>query len=421
MDIIADLHIHSRYSRATGKDLNLQNLERYALIKGVDLLGTGDFTHPKWIDEIKENLTEDDTGILRSKNGYPFVLQSELSLIYSQEGKGRRVHLVLLAPNLGVVRQITDYLLTKGRIDYDGRPIFGIPCPEFTESIKKISNDIEIIPAHVWTPWFGLFGSNGGFDSVEEAFKDQAKHIFALETGLSSDPPMNWRLSKLDRFSLVSTSDLHSYWPWRIGREATIFDMDLTYDNIIKALRTKEGLGGTIEVDPNYGKYHFTGHRNCNVCLDPKRSRDLKDICPVCGKKMTVGVLERVDELADRPEGYRPKNSKPFKSLIPLSEILSKLLGKAVATNAVWKEYNNLISHFKSEFNIMLNVPEEEIAKASNTKIAEMIIRNREGRVEIHPGYDGEYGIPIFSDEDRKTIKKSDVRVMQKQTSIGDF
>lgn len=421
MDIIADLHIHSRFSRATGKDLNLANLEKYALIKGVDLLGTGDFTHPKWIEEIKESLSEDDTGILRSKGGFPFVLQSELSLIYSQEGKGRRVHLVLLAPNLDVVQQITEYLLTKGRIDYDGRPIFGIPCPEFTEAMKKISNDIEIIPAHAWTPWFGIFGSNGGFNSVEECFKDQAKHIFALETGLSSDPPMNWRLSKLDRFSLVSSSDLHSYWPWRIGREATIFDIELTYKNLIKAIRTKEGLGGTIEVDPNYGKYHFTGHRNCNVCLDPKRSRDLKDICPVCGKKMTVGVLERVEELADRPEGFRPKGSKPFKSLIPLSEILAKLLDKAVATNAVWKEYNNLISHFRSEFNIMLNVPEQELAKVSNARIAEMIIKNREGKVEIHPGYDGEYGIPIFSDEDRKNLKKTEIKAAQKQTSISDF
>ncbi len=421
MPITADLHIHSRFSRATGKDLNLQNLEKWALVKGVDILGTGDFTHPKWIEEIKENLEDDGTGILKSKTGYPFVLQSELSLIYTQDGKGRKVHLVLLAPNTDVVKQITDYLLKKGRVDYDGRPIFGIPCPEFTEQMKKIDDKIEVIPAHAWTPWFGIFGSNGGFDSVEACFKDQAKHIHALETGLSSDPPMNWRLSRLDRFSLLSSSDLHSYWPWRIGREATIFDIKLTYDNLIKAIRTKEGLVETIEVDPNYGKYHFTGHRNCRVCLDPKESRKLKHICPKCGKPLTVGVLERVEELADRPEGFRPHGAKPFRTLIPLSEIISKLLGRAIATQAVWKEYNNLMANFKSEYNILLNVPEEELRKFTSLKIAEMIIKNRQARIEVLPGYDGEYGIPVFSDEDRKQAEDTETKILQKQTSLSDF
>ncbi|MCX8147458.1 MAG: endonuclease Q family protein [Candidatus Woesearchaeota archaeon] len=421
MRIIADLHIHSKYSRATGKDLDLANLEKWAKIKGLGLLGTGDFTHPKWIKEIRENLSDDGTGILRSESGFPFVLQSEVSLIYSQDGKGRKVHLVLLAPNVDVVNQITDYLTTKGRVDYDGRPIFGISCIEFTEAMKKIDKSIEIIPAHAWTPWFGIFGSESGFDSVEECFKDQSKHIFAIETGLSSDPPMNWRLSKLDKFSLVSFSDLHSYWPWRIGREATIFDIELNYSNLIRAIRTKEGLIGTIEVDPGYGKYHFTGHRNCKVCMSPKEALKLKDICPKCGKKMTVGVLERVEELADRPDGFKPKDAKPFYKLIPLSEILSKLLGKAVNTQIIWKEYNKLISQFNSEFDVLINASKEDLLKVTDPQIAEVIIKNREGKIEVAPGFDGEYGVPIFSEEDKKTLKEYETKAKHKQTSLVDF
>ena len=294
MKLFADLQIHSRFSRATSTALTLPNIEKWARIKGINLIGTGDFTHPKWLAELKEYLEEDGSGILTSKTGFKFVLQGEISNIYTQDGKGRRVHTLLLAKDFDTVRQINEKLLKKGRLDYDGRPIFGFTCIELVEMMRDISDDIEIIPAHAWTPWFGIFGSNGGFDSVEACFKDQAKHIHALETGLSSDPPMNWRLSKLDRFSLLSFSDLHSFWPWRIGREATIFDIKLIYDNLIKAIRTKEGLVETIEVDPNYGKYHFTGHRNCRVCLDPKESRKLKHICPKCGKSLTVGVLERV-------------------------------------------------------------------------------------------------------------------------------
>ena len=218
MKIIADIHIHSRFSRATSKQLNIQNLEKYAKIKGVELLGTGDFTHPEWIKELKQELKEDGSGILKTKTGFPFILQTEISLIYTQDGSGRRVHLIVLASNFEVVEKITEYLKTHGRVDYDGRPIFKIPCDEFVRELKKISEEIEVIPAHIWTPWFSLFGSKSGFDSVEECFKEQSKHIFALETGLSSDPAMNWRLSALDKYTLVSNSDLHSFWPWRIGR-----------------------------------------------------------------------------------------------------------------------------------------------------------------------------------------------------------
>lgn len=418
MRIVADLHIHGRYSRGCSNDLDFKNLEKYARIKGLDLLGTGDFTHPKWIEDIKKDLKDDGTGILKTKTGFPFILQTEFSLIYSQEGKGRRVHNVILAPSLEIVEQITEEMLKIGRVDYDGRPIFGINCIEFTERMIKISKDIEIIPAHIWTPWFSLFGSNSGFNTIKDCFKENTKYIHALETGLSSDPAMNWRLSQLDNFALVSFSDLHSYWPWRIGREATIFDLDLTYKNLIKALRTKEGLEETIEVDPNYGKYHFDGHRNCNVCLAPQEALKNKNICPKCGRNLTIGVAHRVEELADRPEGFKPKNAKPFKSLIPLSEILSKLLDSGIATKKVWVEYQKLINEFKSENNILLNVPFEQLKGITEEKIAEMIIKNREGKIKIQPGYDGEYGIPVFSDKD---VKEVTTKLKHKQTSLEEF
>lgn len=417
MEIVSDLHIHSKYSRATSKDLNIANLEKYAKVKGVGLMGTGDFTHPKWILELKSGLTEQEKGIYHTKTGFPFVLSGEVSLTYTQDGKGRRVHLVLLAPSFDVVEQITEYLLKKGRIDYDGRPIFGINSVEFVESLKSISDEIEIIPAHIFTPWFGLFGSMSGFDSVKEAFKDQAKHIYALETGLSSDPAMNWRLSSLDKYSLVSFSDLHSYWPWRIGREATIFDIDLNYKNLIKALRTKKGIKSTVEVDPSYGKYHIDGHRNCGISMQPAESIKRNNICPVCLKPITIGVLHRVEQLADRPEGFKLKGAPEFLSLIPLSEILAKLLDSGIATQKTWKEYNNLIANFQTEFNILVNAPFEELRKYTSDIIAEKIIENRQGKIKIHPGYDGEYGYPVFSEED---IKKEEIK-KPSQKGLGEF
>jgi uncharacterized protein (TIGR00375 family) len=407
MKIISDLHIHSRFSRATSKFLDIKNLEKYAKIKGINLLGTSDFTHPEWIKELKQELTEDETGILKTKDNFPFILQTEVSLIYTDREKGRRVHNVILAPNLEIVDQITEYFLSKGRIDYDGRPIFKIPCDELVESMRKISKDIEVIPAHIWTPWFSLFGSNSGFNSVKDCFKDQAKHIHALETGLSSDPAMNWRLSQLDKYALISSSDLHSFWPWRIGREATIFDLKkLTYKNIIKALRTKEGLQGTIEVDPNYGKYHFDGHRKCNVCMNPKDTIKVKNICPKCKKNLTIGVLHRVEELADRKEGFIPKDAKPFQTLMPLSEIISTLIGSPIASKKTWKIYDDLINKFKNELNIMLEVKKEELIKVVDKKIADAIIKNRNGNIIVQPGFDGEYGKPKFSNKNKIKIKK---------------
>lgn len=390
--MFVDLHVHSKHARGTSKDLDLENMEKYAKIKGIDLLGTGDFTHPIWINELKK--LREENGILYSENNFPLLLQTEISLIYSQGGKGRRVHNIVLAPNIEVVEQIIHELGKRGRLDYDGRPIFNISCIEFVDILRRISDKIEIIPAHIWTPWFSMFGSMSGFDSIKDAFGDNTKHIHAIETGLSSDPPMNWRLSQLDKMNIVSFSDAHSFWPWRIGREMTELTCKLDYKEIIHSLRTGEKLEGTIEVDPAYGKYHWDGHRNCNVRIDPENVKDT--ICPKCGKSLTIGVLRRVNELADREMGYRPKNAKEFKSLIPLSEIISTVMDKGIATNTVWALYNKLVENFGNEMNILLKIQREELLRIIDERLVNAIIMNREGKIHISPGYDGEYGIPVF-------------------------
>jgi len=417
MEIIADLHLHGRYSRATSKQLSIANLEKYARIKGVSLLGTGDFTHPEWIKELKSTLTTEEEGIYKTKTGFPFLLTTEISLIYTQE-KGRKIHNVILAPSLEVVDQITDWLKSKGRIDYDGRPIFKIPCPEFVESLRAISTDIEIIPAHIWTPWFSLFGSMSGFDSVKECFQDQTKHIHALETGLSSDPAMNWRLSQLDPYLFVSFSDAHSFWPWRLGREATIFDCKLSYKDMLNAIRNKEQVKSTIEVNPSYGKYHVDGHRNCNVVMEPKESRKHNNICPKCKKPLTIGVLHRVEELADRPEGFTPKKYIPFESLIPLSDIISAMVNTAVATKKVWSEYYKLVTKERSELEILRTTSREELEKLTDQKIADAIIKIREGKLEIEPGYDGVYGIPKLGNV---KIERPKVAIKEEQKGLSDY
>lgn len=395
MEYIADLHIHSRHSRATSTGLDLKNLEKYARIKGVNLLGTGDFTHPKWIEELKEGLseTESGSGVYQTGTGFPFVFQTEISLIYTQAGKGRKVHNVVLSPDLEVAEQITEALKKRGRVDYDGRPIFGIPCPEFVEMMKSISKDIEVIPAHVWTPHFGALGASSGFNTIKECFLDQDKNIHAVETGLSSDPPMNWRISKLDRYSLVSFSDLHSFWPWRMGREATVFELKkLDYQNILRAIREKAGLKKTIEFWPHEGKYHFDGHRNCGVSLEPKEAIKLNNICPRCKRPLTIGVAHRVEELADRPEGFTPKDAVPFETLIPMSELLAKLFAKGVATKYVWQEYYKLLRAFDNEYNILLNVSLERLKAVTHPRVAEILMQNRKKQLSVRPGYDGVYG-----------------------------
>ncbi len=412
MKLFADLHIHSHYSRATSKNMNIENLDKHAKIKGIDILGTGDFTHPLWFKEMKSLLREvDDSNLYqyKTKDLY-YMLTAEISLMYSQGGKGRRIHVVIFAPNFEVVRQINDWLLTKGRLDYDGRPIFGFPATELVENLMSISKDIMIIPAHAWTPWFGILGSKSGFDSIEECFQDQTKHIHAIETGLSSDPSMNWRLSSLDKFSLVSNSDCHSYYTWRMGREANVFDLNkVTYKNIVDAIkkRDKNKFLYTIEVDPAYGKYHWDGHRNCNVSMSPKESRKVNKICPSCGKPLTIGVEYRVEELADRKEGFVPKNAIPFKKLLPLSELLAAIYNTQVFTKKVLGESEKLIKEFGSELNILLNVEENKLKLLTKEKIVKAIIQNREGKLKVQPGYDGVYGKLIMNDSEKISKQES--------------
>ncbi|MFH1916455.1 MAG: endonuclease Q family protein [Nanoarchaeota archaeon] len=388
MPIFADLHIHGKYSRAVSKNMLIPNLEKYARIKGIGLLGTGDSQHPQWNAHLKEHLVKEKDGIYYTKIGFPFILSTEISLVYTQNEKGRRVHLILLFPSFSILEQFTAYLLSKGRIDYDGRPIFKIPSDVFVHDVKAISDTIEIIPAHIWTPWFSLFGSKSGFDTITACFGKETKHIYALETGLSSDPPMNWRLSQLDRFTLVSFSDSHSIYPWRIGREATILDIPLTYAGLITALRTKKGYVGTVEVDPCYGKYHFDGHRKCAISMAPKKGQDT---CPVCKKKMTIGVLHRVEELADRPNGYTPPNPALFHRVLPLHELIAVSVGQGVKTKKVQDIAQKLLS-LAPELDILLTLPIEKIKKAASSDIISLILQNRKGQLAIEPGYDGEYG-----------------------------
>lgn len=405
MDIIADLQIHSKYARATSKNISIENLEKYARIKGLNLLGVGDFQHPLRRKEIDEKLTEDpETGILKTSSGFSFLWQTEVSLMYSQDGKRRAVHLLIFAPNTEVADQVTDFLGSRGRLDYDGRPIFGMSCPELVDSLKLISDKIEIIPAHCMTPWFGLFGSKSGFDSLKDCFQDQVKNIYAIESGMSADPSMLWRFEEVANGSVkvVSFSDAHSFWPWRLGREATIFDVSkLSYDNIIDAIRTGKGLKGTIETPPEYGKYHYDGHRICKFSCDPKRTKQLKGVCPICNKPLIIGVENRVEEVAKYPVGHKPDDAKPFYKLLPLHEVISLSDGVSMNSKRVWGVYNDLIKKFGTELNILLQVPQEKLLRFDE-RLCSFIIKNREGKIGVQPGYDGEYGVALLGETQGK-------------------
>jgi uncharacterized protein (TIGR00375 family) len=411
MKVIADLHMHGKYSRATSIHLTIPNLTKFARIKGLSLMGTGDFTHPLWLEELKKGLTEDGTGILKDKDGFGFILSGEISSIYSQGGKVRRVHNIVLARSFEVAEQINE-ALTKRKVNLrsDGRPICGIPCPELVEIILGADKEAEVIPAHAWTPWFSVFGSESGFDDIQDCYKDQTRHIHALETGLSSDPAMNWRLSSLDKYTLLSNSDSHSFWPWRIGREANVFELNsLTYKDLLSAIREKDPRRflHTVETSPSYGKYHFDGHRACQVSLSPEEARKLGNVCPVCKRPLTIGVLHRVEELADRPEGYVPKHAIPFKSLIPLTEIIGGQMGiDQLYSKKVWAVYNSLIKAFGSEFAVLLEADLQGLSKVVDQKLAKAIVDVRGGKVEIRPGYDGVYGYPIFEGVDKERVEK---------------
>ncbi len=411
MEFIADLHLHSKYSRATSKDMDLENLDKWAKIKGIKVLGTGDFTHPLWFQELKEKLEPAEPGLFKLKREREgkirFLLSTEVSCIFSKEGKVRKIHLVILAPSFEIVEKINAQLSWVGNLKVDGRPTLGLDAKELMKIVLDISKECLLIPAHIWTPWFSLFGSRSGFDSIEECFEEYSKYIFAAETGLSSDPPMNWRLSALDRITLISNSDAHS--PRKIGREANLFGgEEISYSEIIKAIKKetdKLKLISTLEFYPQEGKYHYDGHRNCGVRLSPKETKKYNGICPVCGKPLTIGVLSRVEELADRPEGFKPETAVPFKSLIPLEEIIGEVLGLGKESKEVLSIYNNLIREFGNEFNLLLKVPPEDIGKKSLPEIGEGIKRMREGKVFIEPGYDGVFGkVKLFSRKERKDL-----------------
>ena len=394
--IFGDLHIHSRFSRACSKNINFENLVKWAKIKGLDLLGTGDFTHPIWLNEIKEKLVE-KKGLYYYQD-FPFIISGEISLIYTQ-GSGRRIHLVLLIPNIEIAEKVNSYFDTKGRRDYDGRPIFKIPGDEFVKEMMAISRDIEIIPAHIWTPWFGVFGSMSGFDSLKECFKEELENIHAIETGISSSPKMNWRIKELEDKAIISFSDAHSFWPFRLGREATIFRKTDSYNGIVEQIRNNDFVA-TVETEPAYGKYHYDGHRHCNFSCSPKKTRELGGICPICKKSLTIGVENRVEQLAGNPEGFKIKNAKSFYKLLPLHEIIALAFGGNMQSKKVWGVYDNLIREFKNEFNILLNVSKEELLRKNiDDKLVDLIIKNREEKIKVKPGYDGVYGQALLGEK----------------------
>lgn len=413
MKFVSDFHIHSKYSRAVSPLMNLENLDKWARIKGIKVLGTGDFTHPKWFDEIKENLEPAEAGLFqfkKSESPTRFILTAEISCIYSKGGKVRKIHIILFAPSIFAVEKINKQLSKIGNLHSDGRPILGLDAKELAKIVLDADKDCLLVPAHIWTPWFSIFGSKSGFNTIEECFEDYSKYIYAGETGLSSDPKMNWRLSQLDKITLISNSDSHSL--QKIGREANVFNAELDYYSIVDILKTKDKKRFlyTVEFFPEEGKYHYDGHRLCNISLSPKESKKYDNICPKCKKPLVIGVLNRIEELADRPINFNPDNSIPFKSLIPLNEIIAESIGVSTASKKVTEYYNQLIKNIGSEFKILLESSKKEIEENSLQKIAEGVVRVREEKVFIEPGYDGVYGrIKIFSEEEKENFKKEKI------------
>ena len=410
MKMIADLHIHSRFSMATSKEGTPENLDFWARKKGISLIGTGDFTHPVWREELKERLVSEGNGLYRLRDEYVkeesrkfpgegtrFVVSGEISSIYKKNGKTRKVHNVILLPGLEAADAMAQRLEKIGNIHSDGRPILGLDSHDLLEMMLDVCPEGILIPAHIWTPHFSVLGAKSGFDSVEECFGELTPYVHALETGLSSDPAMNWRISKLDRYQLVSNSDAHS--PSKLGREANLLDIDCSYEGLYRAIQTGEGLEGTVEFFPEEGKYHFDGHRKCGVSLSPVEAERLGGICPVCGKKLTMGVDHRVEQLADRAEGFVKKDGKKYESLVPLPEVISTCMGYSAASKKVQGCFEQMIQTLGTEFDILRNVPSEDIKSCAGERIAEGIENVRTGNVKRIPGYDGEYGkIELFDE-----------------------
>jgi uncharacterized protein (TIGR00375 family) len=409
--------------------MSVREIARFAKIKGLNLVGTGDFSHPQWLKELSTDLTEvEGTNLYKPSNDPAshiwFMITNEVCTIFTFEGKAKKVHHVILAPSLEVAAQINDRLAKYGNLTADGRPMLNMAAPQLIEEVMQVSPENEVFPAHAWTPWFSIFGAFSGFDRVEDCYQDKTKHVHALETGLSSDPPMNWRLSALDKYTLVSNSDSHSFWPWRIGREANVFELEkLTYHEVVDAVRQKDSrrFKFTIETDPAYGKYHWTGHRNCHVSLPPQEAIEIGNICPVCGRPLTKGVEQRVEELADRPADFKPDNAIGYMHLLPLSEIIATVLGAASpSVQSVWSIYNKLIERFGDEYSVLIDSPFEEMIKIVDARVAEAVVRARNEQIHVTPGYDGVYGQPVLFENEQQT-QKQEKPIAKKQRNLTDF
>lgn len=421
MKFIADLHIHSKFSRATAKNLDFENLHISAQLKGITVVGTGDFTHPKWFYEIKEKLVPAEEGLFKLKDEIAnkcdeyvplscrgkvrFILQCEISNIYKKNGKTRKNHNLIFVPNIETAFQLNSIFDAIGNINSDGRPILGLDAKNLLEITLQSSDKSFLIPAHIWTPWFSVLGSKSGFDSLEECFEDLTHHIFSVETGLSSDPPMNWRISELDGLTLVSNSDAHS--PMNLGRNANLFDTKLSYTAIRSALKSGDPdcCLGTLDLYPGKGKYHCDGHRKCNICMRPEESIANNRMCPVCGKPMTLGVLYRVGQLADRPKGGKPMKTLPFFNIIPLADILSEIFSVGPKTKKVRGYYKSALEALGPESMILHTCPLDRINEAGIPLLNEAIKRVRNNELRISPGYDGEYGkVKIFKTEEKERL-----------------
>jgi len=459
MDFVTDLHLHSKYSRAVSKDMVLPVLTDFAKRKGLQILSTGDWTHPLWLREIKAQLEESNSGLYKLKSEYQnskseikeiyFILSVEIASIYSQKGRVHRIHNLVLSPSFATAEKINAELLKRGcNLSSDGRPIVGISSRDLLELILEIDERSMLIPAHIWTPWFSLYGANSGFDSIKECFGDMSEYIYGIETGLSSDPEMNWQIKDLDSRSILSFSDAHS--PAKMGREATVLRLEEpNYENIRKAIiaqSKKQGNGNvsmqdsnrvlyTIEFYPEEGKYHYTGHRNCNIIQTPEETKEKGDICPICKRKLTVGVMHRVQDLANEsvagvtqlnshglkwfkdPKGLHP----PFVKIVPLNEIIAESLGVAVGTAKVQQAFNSLCDAVGSEIDVLLKTPVSKIVSIAGEKVAEGIEKVRNGTIVIRPGFDGEYGVVKIWNDEKKTQGSSFAKTSE-ETQLGiDF
>lgn len=433
MRFIADFHIHSHYSRATSREMNIVSLTKWSQIKGINLVGTGDFTHPRWFEELETKLEPAEQGLFKLKPKYEkeiqmevpercrvpmrFMLTVEVSTIYKKNDKVRKVHTLILSPSFEYAAKINAHLQKIGNIASDGRPILGLDTKKLLQIVLDVSEECLVVPAHIWTPHFSVFGSESGFDSLQECFDELTPHIYAVETGLSSDPSMNWRIAELDGRAIISNSDAHS--AEKLGREANVFDTDFSYKGVYDAFTTNDqkALQATIEFYPEEGKYHLDGHRNCGVCLEPRETKRNNFLCSKCGKRVTVGVMHRVEVLANRDgrkEGFRHPASRPYRSIIPLPEVIAETEGVGVKSKRVQDAYFKILHALGNEFFILLDASLQDVERLSSSILAEAIRRMREGKVRIAAGYDGEYGkVHIFSDEEREKLHQ--------ETQLGLF